>query len=46
MYVPRSNNMMLGYLTGESIEDIAKEFNVTRERVRQCLWKVYNETYR
>lgn len=42
----RYNEMYFLYLTGQGAEDIAKTYNVTRERVRQCLWKAYRESIR
>lgn len=41
IYKPRAYEMNRRYLIGCSLEEIAKQYNVTRERVRQCLWKVY-----
>lgn len=35
--------MAAHYSLGESLEEIAKEHNVTRERVRQCIMKYYRE---
>lgn len=40
-YVPRSFYVYIRYANGESIEDIATSLNVTRERIRQILWKEY-----
>lgn len=31
----------LCYCWGASLEEIARSQNVTRERIRQCLWKIY-----
>lgn len=39
----RYDEMIKLYLDGSSISRIAKEFNVTRERVRQYAWKAYRE---
>lgn len=39
-YYPRYLLMAIMYKDGFEINDIAERFNVTRERVRQCLWKV------
>jgi len=43
LYTPRYNTIYMEYLCGLSIEVIAKRYNVTRERVRQCCWKAYRE---
>lgn len=40
-YWPRYYSFALLYNGGMPIELIAKKYNVTRERVRQCLWKAY-----
>lgn len=37
----RADVMMWLYENGCKIEDIASFYTVPRERVRQCLWKVY-----
>lgn len=42
-YFPRSYKMASMYRFGYNIEDVANVFNVTRERVRQCIWKAYRE---
>ena len=39
-------SMSLFYIYGDSLEEIATRFFVTRERVRQCLMKVYNSNQR
>lgn len=46
LYIPRRNDMYEFYCSGATIEDIAKIYNVTRERVRQCCWKAYRESIR
>lgn len=43
VYYPRSYAMAILYKRNLSIEDISQVAKVTRERVRQCLWKVYRE---
>lgn len=40
-YYPRYLLMAIMYKDGWEVEQIAEKFNVARERVRQCLWKVY-----
>ena len=40
-YLPKYMNMAELYLSGVDIEVIAKAYNCTRERVRQCVWKAY-----
>ena len=45
-YFPRYYIMTRFYLHGKSLEQIASLFNVTRERVRQCIWKCYWDSYR
>ena len=42
-YFPRYLTMAHLYNKGWHIESIAILHNVTRERVRQCLWKAYRE---
>ena len=42
--VLRRDEMTSQYLAGHDIETIAEMHNVTRERVRQCLWKAYRES--
>jgi hypothetical protein len=42
-YMPNYRVMGRMYSLGHDVEFIAKEFNVTRERVRQCIWKSYRE---
>ncbi len=42
----RYHTMARIYLNGSTIEEIAKSYNVTRERVRQCIWKVYWQSYK
>lgn len=44
IYAPRSNTMAQLYVAGRSVEDIAAIYNVTRERIRQCIWKAYRES--
>jgi len=39
-YYPRYLLMAIMYKDGWDVNEIAEKFNVTRERVRQCLWKV------
>ena len=43
-YYPRYRSMALEYQKGVSVEDIAEYYGVTRERVRQCLWKAYYDS--
>lgn len=43
IYIPRYYEMANMYLNNYDLIDIAKEYNVTRERVRQCIWKAYRE---
>jgi hypothetical protein len=43
LYWPRYYDMAYRYLQDEPIESIANGYNVTRERVRQCIWKAYRE---
>lgn len=43
-YYPRYQHMALMYLNGHTIESIAELNGVTRERVRQCIWKAYRES--
>lgn len=43
-YFNRSHYMAQRYLSGEDMWDIAKVFNVTRERVRQCVAKIRRES--
>ncbi len=43
LYMPRHYEMAAMYLDGKSVEEIANCYNVTRERIRQCLWKAYRE---
>lgn len=38
--------MAASYSKGDSLEDIAKRYNVTRERIRQCIMKYYREKTR
>lgn len=38
---PRSYDMIHLYLSGRDAHYIAQRYNVTRERVRQILWKGY-----
>jgi hypothetical protein len=40
-YQPLYNTMALLYLDGVTVYEIAEIYNVTRERVRQCVWKSY-----
>lgn len=43
-YEPRYYSMVKMYINNNlSLEEIAKKHNVTRERVRQCLWKAYRD---
>ena len=44
VYIPRYQVMSFLWQDGHSVEDIAKCYNVTRERVRQCLWKSYRDS--
>lgn len=44
-YFPRHYDMARMYLNGIDPWHIAKRHNVTRERVRQCLWKAYQELH-
>lgn len=39
----RIYDMAEAYMAGESIPSLAERYNVTRERIRQCLWKAYRE---
>jgi hypothetical protein len=47
---PRTNRfydrcvMSQAYVNGITIERIAMQYNVTRERVRQMIWKSYRES--
>lgn len=43
-YQPRYDTMALLYLDGKSLLEIAEIYNVTQERVRQCLWKAYRKS--
>lgn len=43
-YWPRYALMALHYVNGASVSELAQQYNVTHERVRQCLWKAYNES--
>lgn len=36
----RKDNMAQAFLDGDSFQEIALYYNVTVERVRQCVWKV------
>ena len=42
-YTPRYQRMAVMYLADLSIEVIADQYNVTRERVRQNIWKAYRD---
>lgn len=42
----RYNKIALSYLLGDTLEDISKFHNLTRERIRQCIWKVYWNSYK
>lgn len=42
-YIPRYYLFYKQYNEGWSLESIAHFNKVTRERVRQCIWKAYNE---
>lgn len=42
----RKRMMTFMYKHGSSIEEIAEAYNVTRERVRQCIWNQYREMRR
>ena len=41
--VPRYQRISSLYLIGIDIQSISDYYNVTRERVRQCVWKSYRE---
>lgn len=43
LYFPRSYIMTNMYLNGFELQEIADHYNVTRERIRQCIWKCYKE---
>lgn len=43
-YMPRSYYVYIRYSNGEKLEDIAKSLDITRERVRQLLWKEYRHS--
>lgn len=45
-YIPRYTKYASLWLDGNTIEEIAERTNVTRERVRQCIWKAYHEAHR
>ncbi len=45
-YFPRYMRMANMYLNGYNIQDIANEYNVTQERIRQCLWKSYRQYHK
>lgn len=42
-YTPRYYTLTRIYNSGVEIDKIASAFNLTRERVRQCIWKAYRE---
>lgn len=42
----RKYQMAAMYAQGCSFEEVAKEFNVTRERVRQVMWRLYRDSER
>lgn len=41
--LPRYIKLTNLYLLNQDIETIAKTNNITRERVRQCVWKAYRD---
>lgn len=45
-YLPRANVMYYAYTKGMSIENMSVAYNITRERVRQCLWKAYHDHHK
>jgi predicted DNA-binding protein YlxM (UPF0122 family) len=47
LYYSKADLMANKYINGLTIQEIAKFYNVTRERVRQCIWKSWrdNEKY-
>lgn len=44
LIISKYYQMAYFYVNGVKPEDIAELFGVTRERVRQCLWKAYRQT--
>lgn len=45
--MPRYKVVAFNYLEGRSIQELADIYGVTRERIRQMLWKAYrNDTER
>lgn len=45
-YFPRHYIMANMYVNGFNLKEIAEHYNVTRERVRQCIWKCYWDLHR
>jgi len=44
-YYPTFLRYTSNFRMGLTIEEVSDKFNVTRERVRQCLWKAYWRYY-
>lgn len=42
-YMPKSYQVAEEYLSGTPVEELAEKYKITRERVRQLLWKAYKE---
>jgi hypothetical protein len=42
--IRRMHEMTRDYIYGATLEEIATKHKVTRERVRQCIWKVWRQS--